>query len=87
MMAGICPNCKKELTAIREFQKVEVAYDVSLDTDNGKFLNYEKHDDYDSSDNWGEAECPECDMDIKGLNTEAKAMEFLKGNKNWKKVK
>jgi hypothetical protein len=81
-MGGICPYCEAELRYIREFQKADVCYEVSLSEGN---ISYEKQDDYDCAADWGCAECPECGEELPGINDEFDALSFLKGELKLKK--
>jgi hypothetical protein len=83
-MSGVCPKCGEELRELRNFQKTEVCFVVKLDGDaqgeSGESLDYAKQDDYDGcADDWGCAECPNCGEEIEGINSEEKAVKFLKG--------
>jgi len=77
-MSGICPHCGEKLDYIHEVQKVEVCYDVRLNSTD-EDVAYDKHDDYDTSADWGFAECPECNEVIEDITSEDKALKFLKG--------
>jgi len=75
-MAGTCPHCKQEITSLREFQKAEVCYEMTIDQD---AAHYEKQDDYDGCADWGCAECPNCGEEIETIRSEDAALKFLKG--------